>query len=146
MESPDVSPQQENQPPMGPPDEEADSEMHTVLPPEFVGLPPSEGELSPEDRLIVAERYVSELLRGYHAAGQAINRLETHVFSLFKVLLDNNIMSWEGFSEARDELQKHDDLEEFWDIKEEVARLAKIAEEAIKKEAAPSSETDSSVE
>jgi hypothetical protein len=99
-----------------------------TLPPEFVGLPPATEAPTPEERLVVAEKYVSELLRGYQAAGQAINRLETHLFSLFKILLDNESMTWEGFVEARDSLVQHEDLLDYWDVKEIAEKLNKEAQ------------------
>jgi hypothetical protein len=126
--------------------------MNTVLPPEFVGLPPTTDVATPEQRLVVAERYVSELLRGYQAAGSAINRLEIHLFSLFKIVLDKDIMTWNSFVEARDELQNHEDLVDFWDVREEVELLAKVraeaeaaAEAAKKEEEASSPEEPSTV-
>lgn len=121
------------------------------MPPEFVGLPPATEIPSAEERLAVAERYVSELLRGYQAAGQAINRLETHLFSLFKILLSNESMTWEGFVDARESLMEHEDLTEFWGVKEIAEALdKKRAEEAEaaeeeKDESTPSSDEESSV-
>lgn len=93
-----------------------------ALPPEFVGLPPvsevENGTLTPDQRLVVAERYIAELLRGYQMAGNAINRLETHTFSLVKVILDSDLTTWDGFQRAQRELAGYEDLLVYWGIKE----------------------------
>lgn len=94
----------------------------SALPPEFVGLPPASeaegGALTPDQRLVVAERYIAELLRGYQMAGNAINRLETHTFALVKVILDADLTTWDGFLRAQKDLQGYEDLLVYWGVKE----------------------------
>jgi len=51
-------------------------------------------------------------------AGQAINRLETHLFSLVKIVLDSDLTTWEGFQAAQKELQGEEDLLVYWKVKE----------------------------
>ena len=57
-------------------------------------------------------------------AGQAINRLETHLFSLFKLCFDKEIMNWDSFMEAQKGLMKNEDLLVFWGVKEEADKYS----------------------
>lgn len=75
---------------------------------------------------------MSELLKAYQMTGVAINRLETHIFSLMKIMFDNNVATWEGFVTARAELMENEDLLVFWKVKEIDDRLRAEAEEAAK--------------
>lgn len=66
----------------------------------------------------MAERYIAELLKGYQMAGNAINRLETNCFALVKIILDNDVSTWDGFVRAQKDLQGYEDLLVYWGIKE----------------------------
>lgn len=143
MENQNVNHQSGNPHPGSP--EEVNQANRSPLPPEFVGLPPAQQEQSAEERLVIAERYISELLRGYQMAGQAINRLETHLFSLFKICFDKEIMDWPKFMAAQEGLMKNEDLLTFWQVKEEAdkysaAQEAAMAENEEKENSATSSE------
>jgi len=50
-------------------------------------------------------------------AGVAINRLENHLFSIKKLLLDKGIYSFDEFRTAQEELGKHEDLLVYWGVK-----------------------------
>jgi len=93
-------------------------------------------EMTTEERLVVAERYVSELLRGYQMAGVAINRLENHLFAVFKILLEKGVYSFDEFQTAQEALGTHEDLLVYWGVRtaEEAAQAQAAAQAAAQAE------------
>lgn len=152
MENQNANPQPGNSqnPPQGNPGPQNGPQNpgSSPLPPEFVGLPPAQETQSAEERLVVAERYIAELLRGYQMAGQAINRLETHLFSLFKVCFDKELMNWDSFMEAQKGLMKNEDLLAFWEVKDEADAYSRAheAEQQAQQEKDVKENSDSSSE
>ena len=57
---------------------------------------------------------VEALFVSMDVAGQAINRLETFVFSATKLMVDNKIISFDDLALYMDALQSFETLDKFW--------------------------------
>ena len=53
-------------------------------------------------------------IQAQQVAAQAINRLETFVFSITKIIQDKGIMTLDDLSLHMDELRTHETLDTFW--------------------------------
>ena len=57
---------------------------------------------------------VEALFVSMDVAGQAINRLETFVFSATKLMVDKKIISFDDLARYMDGLQSYETLDKFW--------------------------------
>tara|TARA_Y100000114_G_C11763332_1_gene331236 strand:+ start:1055 stop:1282 length:228 start_codon:yes stop_codon:yes gene_type:complete len=67
----------------------------------------------------MTEHYLAEAMKGYQLAGQAINRLESYTFCLVNLILKNDIATFEELKNLQVQLGNHDDLLEFWGVKDQ---------------------------
>ena len=67
-------------------------------------------------RLMVAEQVVSELLKGFSMAGQAVNRLESFTFVLVNIILKKELATIEEIRVMQENLMGFEDLNEFWGV------------------------------
>ena len=73
-------------------------------------------EVSMEEVVAVQSLMIKDLMEAYQLAGKAINRLETFTFSLVKVVLDSNLISYAELSSHCRCLSETETLEEFWGV------------------------------
>lgn len=73
-------------------------------------------KVSIEEIIAVQSLMIKDLMEAYQLAGKAINRLETFTFSLVKVILDNNLITYEELSNHCKSLAETETLEEFWGV------------------------------
>lgn len=67
-------------------------------------------------RLMVAEQVVSELLKGFSMAGQAVNRLESFTFVLVDIILKKELATIEEIRGLQQKLMGYEDLNDFWGV------------------------------
>jgi len=86
--------------------------------------PPNPEEMTTEQRLAMCEHFLAEAMKGYQLAGQAINRLESYTFVLVDLILKNDVATFDELKVLQEKLGDHDDLLEFWGVKEGEANAA----------------------
>ena len=104
--------------------------------------PPQPASTTVEDvsaRVDVCEEWVGELVKSCQAAGGAINRLESYLFSLIKLLIESGV-PFDVLLEFQKELQDHTSLHDFWGVNEilgsdgETSKKAADADEEVPEE------------
>jgi len=80
--------------------------------------------MTTEQRLAMCEHFLAEAMKGYQLAGQAINRLESYTFVLVDLILKNDVATFDELKVLQEKLGDHDDLLEFWGVKEGEANAA----------------------
>jgi len=81
-------------------------------------------------RLMVAEQVVTELLKGFSMAGQAVNRLESFTFVLVDIILKKELATIEEIRDLQKKLMGHEDLNDFWGVEAPEDEDTDDAEEA----------------